>query len=311
MAGITVVIPVYNRRDLVTRALDSLLRQSRFPDSLVVVDNASTDDTQAVVAEWRERHRADFPEGFEMRILSEAKPGASAARNAGLRCVDTEYVYFFDSDDEMHPDLIAVAMARAEKTGADLVYWRGVVRSLNGSSVARPLYGGDLIRRQFYNCLLSTQCYLVKTSLVRDTGAWEENALGWNDWELGIRLSLASPRKEMLSDTLVTIHAQAESITGTGYAAKAEVWENTLDIVERKIEDTDRPDRRRLLDMVDYRRAILAAHYRREGARQAAARLLRRSLNRTGRSIVAKGWLHLLYQYTAAGGRAAYYLWRR
>ena len=62
--------------------------------------------------------------------------------------------------------------------------------------------------------------------------------------------------------------------------------------------------------MVDYRRAVLAAHYRREGNRRGAKALLERALSRSGRPAWRRLLLRLLYRYTASGGRGAYYLWR-
>ena len=57
--SITVVVPVYNREHLVTRALDSIAAQDLRPLSLIVVDNNSTDHSLETVRRWAENHAAD------------------------------------------------------------------------------------------------------------------------------------------------------------------------------------------------------------------------------------------------------------
>ena len=167
--------------------------------------------------------------------------------------------------------------------------------------------------------MLATQLYMLSTRFLRnklkndgssgeETPLWEERASVWNDWELGIRIALARPKVVALPKKLVRIHAQAESITGRRFSDREGEWENTLDIVEKKIQGL--PEESRLLDMVDYRSAILAAHYDREGNHPGAKALLSRALSRAGRPSWRRLLLRLLYRYTASGGRGAYYLWR-
>ncbi len=117
---VSVVIPTYNRAQFLPRALDSVLRQSAAElCDIVVVDDGSTDDTADVVA----RH------GGAVRLLRQANAGAAAARNAGIRASDGEFVAFLDSDDEWAPDKIAAQIAA-------LTTWPQAV-FVAGASVAR------------------------------------------------------------------------------------------------------------------------------------------------------------------------------
>ena len=97
MQSVGVVIPMYNRRDLICRCLDSVKAQTWRRLEVVVVDNNSTDDSVAVVRDWCERHQvtADTPD-FRFKLLSESKPGAAAARNKGLEAITSEHILFFD-----------------------------------------------------------------------------------------------------------------------------------------------------------------------------------------------------------------------
>ncbi|MGI9319081.1 MAG: glycosyltransferase family 2 protein, partial [bacterium] len=72
---ISVIIPTWNRADLVQRAVSSALNQTREPKEVIVVDDGSDDDT-------RERLAADFPQA---RVLAQSNKGVSAARNHGIK----------------------------------------------------------------------------------------------------------------------------------------------------------------------------------------------------------------------------------
>lgn len=311
---VSVVIPVYNRRELVKRALDSVYAQDYRPLRVIVVDNGSTDGTSDAVREWGERMDAFLPDSsFELVLTSEDTPGAAAARNRGLALVDTRMVSFFDSDDEMLPTLISDAMEASE--GADVVTWRVAVDHGEKGCVEKPFYCSDLFRRQMYNAIFSTQTFLADAGFIRRIGGWDSRAMVWNDWELGLRMALAAPRVSLVDRVLVRVYPQKESITGTAFHHKIGKWENTLSIVEGKCMDADEetfPDgftKGDILDMLDYRRAILAAAYRREGSRREGKALLREALSSRRLGWRRRAWLRLLHLYTAAGGRGAYYLW--
>ncbi|HEV8000058.1 MAG TPA: glycosyltransferase family A protein [Planctomycetaceae bacterium] len=84
----SVVIPTYNRADLLRQALESVSRQEFQDFEVIVVDDGSTEDLSSVVAAFD-----------RTRLIRQANAGPSAARNNGLRAAAGEYVAFLDSDD--------------------------------------------------------------------------------------------------------------------------------------------------------------------------------------------------------------------
>ncbi len=324
LPGLTVVIPVHNRAGLIGRALDSVLRQTRRPERVVVVDNGSTDSTVAAIREWVKKNgvASNLKEtsptnaSFRLDLYSEKRPGAAAARNRGLEEVRTEWVYFFDSDDEMLPSLCEDAMQASD--GCDLVYWKLATVMERGQWI-KPFSRKRLVRRHIFNGLLSTQAFMVRTDFIRSVGGWNAEAMAWNDWELGFRLLLAVPKIGVVEKVEALIYPQKESITGTASSRKTGVWENTLSTMDQTIDSLQEEpmkglsqgyDRKRLHGMISYRRAILAAHYEREGAKAEARALLEKTLKEFEGSSARKLLLRLIYRYTALGGRAAYLLWR-
>lgn len=301
---VSIVIPVRDRETLVGRTLDSVAAQTWRPLHLIVVDNNSADASVRKVSEWAGARASDT--GLRVTQLQETRPGASAARNRGLEAVTGRYVIFFDSDDEMMPGLVERAMARVGD--ADIVYWKAELVGLDGRRSLKPFHTDSLLRRQFYNSMLATQVYMARADFIRSIGGWEERAAVWNDWELGVRIALASPHSVAVPEVLVRIHAQADSITGRRFRDRRGEWEKTIAMVDSRI--AGHPQKQLMESMLDYRRVILAAHYRREGDREGARRLLAEALRLKGLSLRERIMLRLIYIYTAAGGRGAYYFWK-
>lgn len=292
---VTIVIPVYNRSDLIGRCLDSVRAQTFRPLRVIIVDNNSTDGTAETVIRWM---KANGEESLKVDLLKECKRGASAARNRGLAEVTSPYTFFFDSDDEMHPRLIETALNTIGD--ADIVYWKTAVIGLDGVRRPKPFYRKHHLQRHVFNAQFSTQQYLARTELFHRVGGWNENAMAWNDWELGCRLLLENPRVVALPRELVTIHAQADSITGLRFHDRKGEREKTIALLE----SLDSSSLRRYLP---YIKSVLAAHYRREGFPADADALLAEAIR--GLKPLRGKLLRLLHRYTARGGRAAYYAW--
>ena len=90
------IIPVYNRPNLIINTLDSVAKQTVLPGQVIVIDDGSTDNTAKVVEAWIK----DIKIPLNISLVSTVNGGASAARNYGLkRLQETEFVAFLDSDD--------------------------------------------------------------------------------------------------------------------------------------------------------------------------------------------------------------------
>lgn len=92
---VSVIVPTFNRRDLVTEAIRSVLAQTQPVDEIIVIDDGSTDGTAAALTEAF---------GSRIRYVWQENAGVSAARNRGLALAEGEYLTLLDSDDRWHPD---------------------------------------------------------------------------------------------------------------------------------------------------------------------------------------------------------------
>lgn len=307
---VSIVVPVYNRAAIVGRTLDSIKAQTYRPINLVLVDNNSTDDTLAVLKDWKERNETP---GFKVTVVSETRPGAAAARNRGLQEVKKGLMMFFDSDDIMKPKLVAKAVKGFETPGTDAVYWRHRRLNADGTEslshfTAKPR---EMMRCHLVHALICTPAYMTDRSVFDRIGGWNEDARVWDDYELGTRLIMAWKKPLGLEKVLFVVNSTEESITGTSFSPKAGEWEKVLDMVEKNLERGAGNDRAKNLRTVDYRRVILAAHYHREGNLEAASGLLAKTLASPRLNSWRRRLLRWVYKYTAEGCRGAWTIFGR
>jgi len=113
---LSVIMSVYNAAKYLPQALASVLCQKDFPDlELVCVDDASTDDSAAILEFWHNRDP-------RLQILRQANQGPGVARNTGMDVAKGEYICFLDADDRIAPgDALLRAYEQAKRDGLDIL----------------------------------------------------------------------------------------------------------------------------------------------------------------------------------------------
>ena len=111
---VSIIIPVYNRPDLVRPTIESVLTQSYKDIEVILVDDGSSDDTGPVLQQY----------GDAIKIISQSHRGQSAARNTGIAGCSGEYVMFLDSDDCLETlavESLLTALKEMEETQSDWI----------------------------------------------------------------------------------------------------------------------------------------------------------------------------------------------
>lgn len=117
--GVTVVVPLYNKRPFIRRCLDSIATQSVLPDEVIVIDDGSTDGGPQIVADFS---------GLPIRLIHQENAGVSAARNLGIQEASHNWVAFLDADDQYLSDAIKnFRLARDEYPDASVVFGKSFV----------------------------------------------------------------------------------------------------------------------------------------------------------------------------------------
>ena len=117
LCEISVIIPVYNIQQHLRECLDSVLGQSYPHLQVICVDDGSTDESPAILAQYAQKDN-------RVQVIRQQNAGPGAARNTGLEAATGEYVIFLDSDDWFEPDFLEKMVDTAVREGADVAICR-------------------------------------------------------------------------------------------------------------------------------------------------------------------------------------------
>lgn len=108
---ISIIIPIYNREKYIEECIRSIQAQTYKNYEIILIDDGSTDDTLAICRALAQKEPA-------IRILEGSHVGVSAARNIGLDAAKGDFVFFIDSDDIIHPQLLEALVNGLKTTDA-------------------------------------------------------------------------------------------------------------------------------------------------------------------------------------------------
>jgi glycosyltransferase involved in cell wall biosynthesis len=238
---ISVIIPVFNRRGEVLRAIASALAQTLPPDEILVVDDASTDGTADVVAALQDRR---------IKLLRHARNrGAAAARNTGIEGAEGDWIALLDSDDEWDTRKLAVQLAALRNAPADMVasvtgyvihdYRTGEQRSL------RPTPRDASLDALAAGCPLGVgSTLLARRQVFSEIGLLDPDLPRLEDWDWLMRY-LPAHRLGVLSETLSIVHKGSDPSVARVTAALARIrdkhraaWYRRSWVAGRKFDST-------------------------------------------------------------------------
>lgn len=200
---VSVIVPTRNYGRYLSAAIESVRAQTLESWECLIVDDGSTDETQAVLARLAATDE-------RIKTYLEAQRGVAAARNHALRLCRGRYVQFLDADDLLHPAKLA---SQVDVLGScaevDIVYGptryfddgdgRRLLRSsMGGPDVAEPApvsgAGTVVLDRLLVGNLMTIEAPLFRKSVFDDVGLFNEQLDRMEDWDLWLRCALAGKR---------------------------------------------------------------------------------------------------------------------
>ena len=180
---VSVIIPTFNRAEVVSRAVNSVLNQTFKDFECIVVDDGSTDETDSVLRRFADK----------IKVVKTENRGVSAARNLGAKLAAGKYIAFLDSDDEWKPQKLQKQFDFMQKSGFRISQtdetWVRNGKFVNKSvKYIRP--SGDI----FYNCLevcaVTPSSVMMERGLFFEYGGFDETIPVCEDYDLWLRMSL-------------------------------------------------------------------------------------------------------------------------
>lgn len=188
---VSVVMPCYNAAQYIAQAIESVIRQTHNNLELIIVNDGSTDGSEAIIHSFRDDR---------IKYVYQKNQGQCHASNTGLRHAGGDFIKFFDADDVMNESHIEAQLERLsgnENCIASCAWGRFYDSDSRSArfvpeSVWQDMEPLDWIKnslRQKYD-MMGAWLWLIPKKIMDKTGGWDERLSLNNDFEFSIRLLL-------------------------------------------------------------------------------------------------------------------------
>lgn len=237
---LSIVVAVYNGEKFLPQFFDCLLKQTLPAWELILVNDGSKDNTDAVLREWQDK----FP---SVTILEQANQGVSVARNTGFAVAKGQYITFPDIDDVIHPQMYGRLLEIALAGKLDVATCNGTYVYEDGRE-PRPIFPPDRLRstgvlsgpdwlkralnsRKFLHV---TWLNLYRTDFLREQGYYFEPGLHHQDIPWTTELLMTAARVEYIDERYYDylIHSESVSHTPADDKIRARTVHNYMKILE-------------------------------------------------------------------------------
>lgn len=182
---VSIIMPAWNRADVIAQAIRSVQRQTMDLWELIVIDDGSIDATRDVVGLLA----AVDP---RISLISVERGGVSAARNHGIKRATGQWVSFLDTDNVWPEDYLELSIKGALESDAQAVY--AGLELHNGGKVSYRAYQGALDELMIVNHI-DLNVLTVERTLALEAGGFDEGLKRWVDHDFAIRIAkLSAPR---------------------------------------------------------------------------------------------------------------------
>lgn len=188
---VSAIITTHNRKELLRRAIESVLSQTYLEMECIVIDDASNDGTDQICKLYPVRY---------IYIPKEESKGGNYARNLGIYAAVGEYVAFLDDDDYWLPTKIEKQVKLIEEKDCELVFCGKRLEIVGHEcmkfkdSLPETTYEGDMSRKILLTiCCTTTTNILAKRQALIDVGLFDESLRFWQEYELTIRMAQRKP----------------------------------------------------------------------------------------------------------------------
>ena len=184
---ISVIIPTFNRKKTLGRAIQSVMNQSLSPFEILIIDDGSNDGTE----EW-------VKENFQnIKYIYQNNRGVSSARNKGIENAYGDWVAFLDSDDEWLPNKLYEQVKAIESNPGMKFFHTNEIWIRNGIRVNQmkkhKKYGGYIFEKCLDICRISPSSALIQKEVFDNIGIFDESLRVCEDYDLWLRITSKYP----------------------------------------------------------------------------------------------------------------------
>ena len=212
---VSIIVPTYNRAHLIGETLDSVLAQTYKNWECIVVDDSSTDNTEEVIELYIKK---DLRFQFIKRPTTKPK-GANACRNYGFGKSKGKYINWFDSDDLMHPEKLAIQVKALKQSNYNFSVCQSLVFEDNIDNIIGLKHDTISSEQPFEDFVTKQIIWLTQAPLWRRDflnkmeKLFDERLQAAQEWEFHSRALSLSPQYNVIDKPLVYLRHHKESIS--------------------------------------------------------------------------------------------------
>lgn len=226
---VSIIVPCYNQEACLAEALESVLAQNYPHWECIVINDGSTDSSEAIALEYVRRDR-------RFRYIYQENQGVVASRNNAIAQSVGKYILPLDGDDKIAPDYVGQAIAVLERDdNVKIVYGRvELFGEASGEYILQPYSLPTLL---VTNCI--TNSSLFRRSDFNACGGYNPNmAGGWEDWDLWVSLLEHGGTVHRLT-TIGNIYriskfSRTTDAAKKSYALREQLWKNHLPLYQQE-----------------------------------------------------------------------------
>ncbi|MDX8477326.1 trifunctional glycosyltransferase/class I SAM-dependent methyltransferase/polysaccharide deacetylase [Mesorhizobium sp. VK24D] len=207
---VSIVVPAHNAEATLARALDCLVDQEIADWEAIIVDDASTDRTPAIIAGYVE-HDARF------RTLSSCASSAAGARNSGISIARGQWLMFLDADDWVDASFLAKMLAALKAAPDAVAAYCGSRRIMPDGELTPSSIATEVAIQPFETfarrCAICTHALLVDRETIVELGGFDVSLHTFEDWDLWQRLARLGKRWVMVDEPLAFHRVSPNSLS--------------------------------------------------------------------------------------------------
>lgn len=238
---VSIIVPVYNTEKFLKECLDSLLAQTYPNFEIVIVNDASPDNSEAIIQEYLKR----YPE--KIQYIKKAKnEGLAAARNTGIKAAKGQYIAFCDSDDVWLPEKLEIQMQEFFKDPDLDVVYSDCFLIFEDKKTNQKLtefwgvkqYSGYIFEKLFKKGNFLYDLGVLKKDIFQKVGLFSEDLRCVEDYEFFLRVALEGYKFKSIKKPLWFYRIREESLSKNKEEMKKhliKVYENIYKQAKSKI----------------------------------------------------------------------------
>ena len=230
---VSVIVPVYNVEQYIDDCLNSIRQQSYSNLEIIIVEDCSTDNSDAAIKPHLEDKRVKV-------IYHEVNSGLSAARNTGIDAATGEFIMFVDSDDLVAPILIESCIEGMKQTNADVITYectpfndgQDFSKSLSPTSKVKNSISLDYLGNEFFNKPHFAWLKFIRTKIIKTNEISFPVGLYYEDWPFHWHLGLSTKNIYHMPISFYLYRQRNTSITGSTGSKLLDLFEVQKQVFE-------------------------------------------------------------------------------